>query len=163
MKVWSALLAFDPKSAIAIKRRREGKSIEKQMDSFVFGAVYNQKRDLFKRNPEGMLLIDDIADTEPAQERFIFRYMMAEEDQVFGAAEESDPLVPNTLTHDERRVLACAYLGHNGPQTAKRLDLSRSQVAAALRGIREKMRDWKPPGEAEPEPSAMSPTPVPAT
>lgn len=167
VRVWKALLAWDPMESRTRKRILAGKKTEAELrDAFVYGCIRNQVVDLLKRDKDQDLLIEDIAPSNLANERdkFEVRYFTADAAEVYGGVEESAPLVPNTLNQDERLVLACAYQGYNGPETAERLEMSRPKVANVMRSIREKMRDWrpKPPkeeGADEPEPS-VSPAPA---
>lgn len=154
VKVWKALLSFDPDR---YPRASRGKA----MESYVYGCVANEVKDLLKRDREPLPLIDDIALAESpvsgvdgALDRFEFRYMGTEEDAFAEVERNSAPLVPNTLTLDERSVLALKYLGYSGPEAADRLDMTRSQFAAAMRSVREKMEDWRPrsPEVAPPPP-----------
>lgn len=171
LKVWQALRAWDPKDPRIVKRVRKGEfSLEELRDRYVYGCVVNQKIDLLKRDKERERLIIDaaaaaapLADEEAQLDRFEFDQQGGQWGAEFEAVLNSAPLVPNTLNHNERLVLACMYLGYNGPQTAERLGVDRSQVASLVRSLREKMRDWRPDGAAaapEPEPGDRSPAPA---
>lgn len=154
VKVWEALLAWDPENPKTQRRIQRGLKSEVELrDAWVYGCLANKMKDLLKRDRERELLIEDQLETDSTFER---RYLYTEADTEISRASESRPLVPNTLTSNERYVLACMYNGHNGPETAERLGLTRAQVAMAVRSIREKMRDWKP---TTPRPS-VSPTPA---
>lgn len=160
VKVWKALLAFDP-SRYPRERRI------KAMESYVYGCVANEVKDLLKRDREPAPLIEDIATAESpmsehemACDRFEFKYMGVEEDAFAEVEASSAPLVPNTLTLDERSVLALRYLGYTGTEAAERLGMTRSQVDAALRSVRGKMGDWRPkPASPGPE-RDLSPAPA---
>jgi RNA polymerase sigma factor (sigma-70 family) len=150
VRVWKALLAWDPDEPRTRKRRRGGKTIAELRDAYVYGCIANQMKDLLKRDRERDLLMEDVAENDPTFER---RYLHVD----FDDSSVAHPLVPNTLSLDERYVLVCAYNGYNGPETAERLGMTRAQVAMHVREIREKMRDWKPkktPG------SDVTPTPA---
>jgi RNA polymerase sigma factor (sigma-70 family) len=162
VKVWRSLEKFEP-GRYPLDRRQLA------MDSFIFGCVRNQVKDLLKRNKTQDLYIDDLAPSDggrvgsggpdgATRDRFEFRYLQADRDQVFQGAEESDPLIPNTLNDNERLVLVCLYRGYNGPETAERLGIGRRQVAAILRTLREKMGDWKPNDGTEED--ELSPAPL---
>lgn len=163
VRVWKALLAWNPMEPRTLKRLRRGDRTEVELrDAFVFGCVRNQMKDLVKRDRDRDLLIEDIAPAVANErDKFETRYLVVEHHETYRAVEESAPLVPNTLSHDERLILACMYLGYNGPETAERLGVPRPKVANAVRSIREKMRDWRPEEEPSlpPEPS-LSPTPA---
>lgn len=162
VKVWKALLAFEPQR---YPRQRRLKA----MESYVYGCIANEVKDLLKRDREPLPLIEDIAlaespmsDPESASDRFEFRYMGTEDDAFDEVERDSAPLVPNTLSLDERSVLALKYLGYTGPEMAERLGMTRSQVAAAIKDIREKMEDWRPKSAVAPTPPErdLSPAPV---
>lgn len=140
IRVWKALLAWDPAEPRTRQRLTEGKTITQLRDAYVFGCVTNQMKDLLKRDRERDLLTEDLAESDPT---FEARYLHSEFEATTKAVVEG-PLIPNTLTPDERLVLLCAYNGYNGPESAERLDMTRGQVAMHIREIREKMRDWKP-------------------
>lgn len=166
LKVWRSLESFDPSRYTAEK-------VEEARDSFVFGNVRNQVKDLLKRNRNTDLLFDDLNTpatgghhastrnkTITSQEWFESKHLRVDEDQVFGEVEENDPLVPSTLTLNERRVLACMYLGYKGPEIAIRLGLDRKTVATAVRNVKKKMEDWRPsPSETSVE-DVMSEAPM---
>lgn len=152
LRVWKALEAWDPNNAKTKKKLAAGKSERELRDAFIFGCVRNQAKDLVKRNKTQDLYIDDLAgqtdDGDLLRDRFEFRYLQEDAELVFQEAEEADPLIPNTLSHNERLVLICAYLNYNGPETAERLGIGRRQVASTMRTLREKMSDWRPDGAA---------------
>jgi DNA-directed RNA polymerase specialized sigma24 family protein len=145
IRVWKALLAWDPAEPRTRQRLAEGKTEQQLRDAYVFGCVTNQMKDLLKRDRERDLFVEDLSENDPT---FEARYLHSEFEATTKAV-TSAPLIPNTLTSDERYVLLCLYNGYNGPQTAERLGLTRGQVAMHIREIREKMRDWKPKKSAE--------------
>lgn len=147
LRVWKALLAWDPAEPRTLRRRREGKAEAELRDAYVFGCVTNQMKDLLKRDRDRDLLVEDLTLNDPT---FEARYLHSEFEATTKAA-TSAPLIPNTLNHDERLVLLCAYNGYNGPQSAERLGMTRGQVAMHVREIREKMRDWRPKKTPDPE------------
>lgn len=147
LRVWKALLAWDPAEPRTLRRRQEGKAEGELRDAYVFGCVTNQMKDLLKRDRERDLLVEDLALNDPT---FEARYLHSEFEATTKAA-TSAPLIPNTLNHDERLVLLCAYNGYNGPQSAERLGMTRGQVAMHVREIREKMRDWRPKKTPKPD------------
>lgn len=159
--VWKALLAWDPREPRTRRRILKGENEKKLRDAFVYGCLHNCIVDIHKRDKEQMLLIEDIAPTTQgnARERFELKHFGADH-EVFDAVEETAPHLPNTLNHNERSVMACMYLGYNGPETAEKLGLTRQQVANAVRAIREKMSDWRPKKTVAPEPT-REPIPAP--
>lgn len=153
VRVWKALEAWDPMNPKTRKRLLGGKKTEEELrDAFVFGCVRNQVKDLLKRNPPRDLLFEDLApDTSDValRDRFELRYLSDDPDLIFSEAEDSAPLVPNTLNRNERLVLACAYLGYNGPETAERIGIDKRRIASIMRSLREKMSDWRPTANGE--------------
>jgi RNA polymerase sigma factor (sigma-70 family) len=168
VKVWRALEAWDPEEPRTKKKIAAGRKTEEQLrDAFVFGCVRNQVKDLLKRNKQDDLFIEDLSapvggqHPSPTSDRFELRYLIDDPDSVFRDAEDSAPLIPNTLNDNERLVLACAYAGLNGPETASRIGMSKGRVASVMRSLREKLGDWRPAGNnavaaAEPEPSGSA-------
>jgi RNA polymerase sigma factor (sigma-70 family) len=139
--VWKALSAFDERKAT------------QPIHGYVFMCVRNRAKDLVKyRTPEHMardpLLIEDVAPTVNGngviRDAFELRYLSADEEQAFMSVLEEPPLVPSTLTSNERRVLKLMYHDYRQVEIAPILDLSPDQVKAAVKGIREKMADWCP-------------------
>lgn len=158
VKVWKSLLRFEP-------GRYPPERVEMARDSFIFGCVRNEVKDLVKRNKEQPLLIEDIAPSRSSQtqgprDAFEQQYLQVRSEEVFGEVEDSDPLVPNTLNHNERLVLLCMYLGYSQPEIAIRIGLERRKVATAVRNIRKKMQDWAPQTAEEQFAEAALPEPV---
>jgi DNA-directed RNA polymerase specialized sigma24 family protein len=154
VKVWKALLSWAPHTDARTQRRiAEGVPEQKLRDAYVFGCVTNQMKDLLKRDRERELFVEDLSENDPT---FEARYLHSEFEATTKAV-TTTPLIPNTLSLDERYVLLCAYNGYNGPQTAERLGMTRGQVAMHVREIREKMRDWRPKKTPDPE---VTPSPA---
>lgn len=148
IKVWQALLAFDPAKA------RQPK------DAYVFMCVKNRVKDLVKKVRRNDIYIEDIAPTEGThmrenvggqingqRDRFESKYLVALEEQVFGDLDK--PLIPSTLSGRERTVLAYLYLDYPQAEIAEVMEVSRKEVATSVRGIRTKMDDWRPTPAAE--------------
>lgn len=151
IKVWKALEAYDP--------TRCRTSLEK----WVFLCVRNEGKDLVKRrHPEFDALhiedvapVRDIATSMPSpRDAFEMRYLSADEDSAFEAVLNDKPHVPNTLNHNERRVLILMYNEYRQAEIGPKLNLSPGQVKTAVKGIRAKMADWCP--TQEPTPVAAS-------
>lgn len=160
VKVWKALEAWDPNEPRTRKRIAAGKKSEADLrDGFVFGCVKNQVKDLLKRPKPADIFIEDLGTQQPSGEntldRFDGKHLATDPELMFGDAEDSPPLIPNTLSHNERLVLAGAYVGMNGPEIAERIGVDKSKIAAIMRSLREKMDDWRPSAE----PSAAEVTP----
>jgi DNA-directed RNA polymerase specialized sigma24 family protein len=147
VRVWRALDAWDPEEPRTRARLAGGKTEVELRDAFVFGCVRNQVKDLLKRNKTQDLYIDDVAPDDgdvAMRDQFEHRYMSDDPELIFQEAEESDPLIPNTLNHNERLVLICAYRGFNGPETAALIGIEKRKIASIMRSLREKMSDWRP-------------------
>lgn len=157
VKIWKALLAWDPRNPKVLERmRKEGKTEEELRDLYVFMCVRNQGKDLVKRRkPErDPLFIEDFAhqsersvngNGRESNMRDVFdaRYLALAEEEVFGHM-DGDVLLPGDLTPDERRVLVCMYLDYTQPETALRLGLPSKKVSAAVRSIKTKMKELAP-------------------
>jgi RNA polymerase sigma factor (sigma-70 family) len=145
VKVWRALVAYDPEKSTAGQR------------SFVFSCVRNQAKDLVKRARRDWTYIEDVAPSINGnghlRDQFESRYLVEEAEQVYGAIEDDLPLIPNTLTAQEREIIALLYIDFDYGEIATALDLERKKVATAVRGIREKLADWRP--NATPEKSSV--------
>lgn len=146
IKVWKALLYFEPKRV----KKNAHLAEDKQRDRFVFACVLNQAKDLTKRVKRNWAYIEDIAPSGArgedfgATDRFDSRYLKATEEQVFGVIQEGLPLIPSSLSQKERQVIALLYLDFNYGEISEAAQLPRKDVATLVRGIREKMADWRP-------------------
>lgn len=165
VKVWKALLAWDPTDPRIRKKLADGQSEDELRDRFVFMCLRNQGKDLVKRRkPEtDPLFIEDFAHERGAdrgrrdgslRDKFEAQYLTAGEDEVFGEIEGDDIVIPSDLTSDERRVLVCMYLDYTQPETAVRLGIPTKKVSAAVKNIRQKLEHLRPVDGAEPEPLA---------
>jgi len=135
IKVWRALVAFDPTKA------------RQTRDQYVFMCLRNRVKDLVKKVRRNELFIEDIAPTREAQgdgsrDRFEARYLLEAEETVFDCVEK--PLIPSTLTHRERVVVAYLYLDYSQVEIAEATDLSSKEIATSVVEIRTKMADWHP-------------------
>lgn len=159
IKVWKALLAWDPTDKRIVAKIEKGQTESELRDRFVFMCVRNQGKDLVKRRkPEtDPLFIEDFtvnslssrdqhndANTTHWTTNFDSKYLSVAEEEVFGVIEGEDIILPPDLTPDERRVLVCMYLDYSQPETALRLGLTAKKVSAAAKSIREKLSDLKP-------------------
>ncbi len=163
VKVWKALLAWDPRDPRILKKIATGMSEDELRDRFVFMCLRNQGKDLVKRRkPEtDPLFIEDWAggavssgqwenqrEDGNRRDRFESRYLCVGEEEVFGEIEGEDIILPPDLTADERRVLVCMYLDYTQAETALRLGLTAKKVGAAVKGIRRKLGHLNPAGTA---------------
>lgn len=141
IKVWRALLAFDPAKA------------RQSRDAYVFMCLRNRVKDLVKKVRRNELFIEDVApvpadgsrEQSNLRDRFERRYFAVEDDQVFGDLDT--PLIPSTLTAAERRVVAYLYADFSQAEIAEEMEIGTKEVATLVGGIREKMADWHPSPE----------------
>lgn len=147
IKAWRALEAYDPRRATGTER------------SFVFSCVYNQSKDLMKRNTikaPPLRFIEDLCTARygangesrdvGARERFERRYLTTNPEAEYGAVEDDAPVLPSTLSHNEALIVWLLYLDYSREEVADELRVARRQVDAAIKGIRVKMADWDPGG-----------------
>lgn len=135
LKVWRALAAYDASRS------------EQAIETFVFGCVANQVKDLLKaqtrRNSArngAMRYLEDI--------EVDGRELCVDEDYALAAVEDQLPL-PSTLTHTERAVVVLLVAGHNQSEAAMVLGISRTTVRRVRAAVQRKMADWNPGDGAE--------------
>lgn len=160
IKVWRALLAYDPERS------------KLPRDNYVFSCLMNQKKDLIKKRRLNILFIEDVAPApaggdegnfrRQSRDKFEDRYLSAGHDQVFGAVEDDDVLVPSTLTQLERKIVVLLYRDYRQQEIAAALDLPKKQLEKAMRSVRAKMADWRPTPEEPTADELPEPTPLPA-
>lgn len=154
VKVYKALLAYK-------RGQRPHFSEVEARNRWVHQCVRNQVKDLMKRKPRPVESIEDVAPAElhaedshsgvQSRDRFEFRHLSCGHDDVYGAIEAEAVLVPNTLTVLELQVIVLLYRDYRQSEIARELDLDRRAMDGAMRGIRQKMADWKPgPGAPKP-------------
>lgn len=115
------------------------------MDRWVFGALRNMEKDLLGRKRHGEVFIED----QPARVRRRVDGSVSHE-AVYGAVDEGQPLVPNTLTQLELLVMTRLYEGYRRTEIAKELILPKAELEGLIRGIRVKMEDWRPTEDGPP-------------
>jgi RNA polymerase sigma factor (sigma-70 family) len=138
VKAWKGLRAFDPSKA-------RGMSV----DRYVFMVIRDQAKDIAKRKRTVVLLIEDQAPAhaehdDGPRDAFEARYLAASDEEIV----RTPPLVPNTLTGFERRVLVLLYRDYKQVEIARRLDCTERDVSGAVRALRTKLADWQPAGVA---------------
>jgi RNA polymerase sigma factor (sigma-70 family) len=169
VKVWKALLAWDPTDHRILAKIAKGETEDDLRDRFVFMCLRNQGKDLVKRRkPEtDPLFIEDFSHGDghtgihdhresTSRDWFESRFLCATEEEVFGEINGEDILLPPCLSQDERRVLVCMYLDLTHAEIQLRLGLSAKQVSAAKRGLKENLQHLKPPEQAEFELAAVA-------
>jgi RNA polymerase sigma factor (sigma-70 family) len=155
VRVWKAIEAYNP--------RRTTLPLER----FVFGCVRNKMKDFFRdaarekarREREGVSFVcaEDLGapeDSMTGEERFE-RYHFVTREQVYGRVEGAVFVLPATVTETEARVAILLVQEVSRLEISVRLDMTDAEITAAIRALREKLRDWKasPGGAAEARPS----------
>lgn len=143
VKIWKAVEKFDPaRSKLPLKR-------------YVFGCMMNYTKDLKKqdvrrkeRQRGSLLFIEDFVGPERRDQRdqFDAQYLAVVADVVYLHVEDEDPLLPNTLTDQERRLIALLCQDEDSSQAklGRELGVGTKKVQALLKSIRLKMADWNP-------------------
>ena len=136
IKVWRALLAYDPE--------RSSQRVEK----FVFSCVTNQVKDLLKRKRRPETFIEDLRHTtrdgDDLTDSFEHEHMAVDHDEVYADVERELPVIPSTLTAVERQVIVRLYRGDSHRAIALELGITRANMVDTMRSIRLKMADWRP-------------------
>lgn len=149
VKVWQALRIY----GIERMPRKGDETAARTRDRYVFMCLMNLKKDIIKRKRAPTLMIEDLAplrDTSCGAERgrardwFEAKYLAASHDDVYGIVDEPAPLVPNTLTELEQKVMLLLYRDYTHREIAQRLGASKGEVSSAVRGLRAKLGDWRP-------------------
>lgn len=143
LKALEAIASYDPKKA------------RQKVESYVFQCIYNKVKDLIKRRRRDDLYLEDVApqwtgsangerEKNGGTDQFDAKYFLESEQDAFRDILRNTPLLPNTLTEVEEKVLLGLYLEHQQKEIAVMFDLTPREVAKAVRGLKEKMADWKP-------------------
>lgn len=129
IKAWYAIERWDASGGLSQRR-------------WVFGALKNAEKDLLKRRRYREVFLEDqpIGSCEPCEDH----------DAVFGLVDEGQPLIPNTLTDRERHIMVLLYRGYRQNEIVPLLGMAKNQMEPAMRSIRSKMEDWRPPRSARP-------------
>lgn len=145
-KVWKALVAFSPARVKTTSKYTPAEQCER----FVFACITNGKKDVLKKKKRNLLFIEDLAPgrgeakpewgAEPG-DGFAKRYL-SHEDAYPSIAEV--PLIPSTLTADERTVVLSYYLGYSTAEIAEEHRMAPKDVLRTAATVREKMADWQP-------------------
>lgn len=141
IKVFRALLAFNPTRAVRLSR-----------DNYVFMCLRDQAKDLAKRRKRRELYIEDLAPAAAAADSagllsrdwFDERYLSSSRDEVYSTVEDDDCLIPNTLSELEVEIVVLLYGDYRQTEIATRLGLGKRDMELAMRSIRQKLADWKP-------------------
>jgi RNA polymerase sigma factor (sigma-70 family) len=148
VKAWKGLRAFDPSKARGMT-----------VDRYIFMVIRDQAKDIAKRKRVVVLLIEDQAPArgehrpeDSPRDAFEARYLAESDEEIV----RTPPLVPNTLTGLERRVLVLLYRDYKQVEIARRLACTERDVSGAVRALRAKLADWQPAGAASPAASAVA-------
>lgn len=146
IKVWRAVLAFDA------ERWTRSTDPARARDAYVFMCLTNQVKDLKskKRRSKLELSLELVADGDEksgfkSRDRFEAAHgLSVDADVVYAAVEEVAPLLPNTLTDQEREIVALLTCDFKQTEAATLLGLGKRDMERAMRSIRLKLADWKP-------------------
>lgn len=150
VKVFKALLSYEPAKATV---RVDGRD---PRDTYVFQCVKNQAKDLLKKKPRNESFLEDVAPANttydatthaPSRDRFENDNGLAStHEEVYGAIEDDDLVIPNTLTPLEHRIICLLYASYRQSEVARSLGLAKRDMERSMRSIRAKMEDWRPTG-----------------
>lgn len=139
IKVWKAYEKYDPsRSKMTCK-------------AYVFGCMFNYTKDLKKRRRRNLVYIEDFR-TETGAERFEGRNLAVDAETVFLAVEDERPVLPNTLTELERRVIGLLMLDYTATEISRTLGVGPKRLRGIRDKIEEKMADWRPCAVREQDP-----------
>jgi RNA polymerase sigma factor (sigma-70 family) len=145
IKVWQALKSFNPERA---------KTTEQ---AYVFSCVFNLAKDLhkgtkYKPRPESY--IEDLAPARDSggveragRDRWEAEHGLSmDRDTAFAEVEveREEVPIPNTLSEVETQVVCLLYSDYSQREIARRLDLSKRAMEAAMLAIRTKLADFDP-------------------
>lgn len=138
LKVWRALLSFDPSKSNLPR------------DRYVFSCVRNQAKDLIRKKRRDELFIEDVAPqvngNGEVRDHFELRYLQVSEADAYEDVLALPPLIPSTLTATERHLLVLQYNDFDHTEMSERVGITKREVAIGLKAIRDKMQDWRPSG-----------------
>lgn len=178
IKAWKALASFD---TTKVKNPQAGDAQGRTpQDKYVYACIKNQAKDLVKRVKRNTMYIEEMVqepggdpmhDHRITHDNFSARHLSVAEEQVFEMVEGSSFVLPSTLDGRECKIVTLLYLDFDNGEIGEQLGIQRKQVATLVRGIREKLRDWAPPGwnpptsgrrKSRPRPQSVTPAdPVP--
>lgn len=139
IKVWKVLAKYDPaRSKMTVK-------------AYVFGCLMNYKKDLKKRRRRGELFIEDLmpddhgdGQRQDGSSAFEARHLAVSQDAAFLAVEDEAPLLPNTLSDLERRVIGLLMLEYTATEISRTLSIGPKRLRVVRNDIERKMMDWRP-------------------
>lgn len=156
VKLFTALRRWDPKRSTT--RPVDAKTVARLRDAFIFGCIANQKKDLLKRPLRHEGSVERVASRFASQDSFDSHFgLTSEHEEIYGAIEDDDLLLPSTLTVIERGIIALLYVGRMQIEAAAELSLTKGEMERAIRSIRVKLADWRP----SPQPGSGPTPPLP--
>lgn len=144
LKLFTALRRWDP--ARSTRRRPvDPQTLRRLRDSFIFGCIANQKKDLLKRRRREESSIEGCVTEDDSVDHFELTHgLTSSPEQVYGAIEDDDLLLPSTLTATERSIIVLLYVGRMQTEAAVELGLTKGEMERAIRSVRVKLADWRP-------------------
>jgi DNA-directed RNA polymerase specialized sigma24 family protein len=145
IKVWKAYESYDPaRSKLPLQR-------------YVFGCLVNFTKDLKKRRHRGLLYLSDFMQNDTGSERpvtgsFEATYLSVSEEEAFLHIEDEVPMLPNTLTSLEKRVIGFLMLDYSATEISRTLGIGPTRLRSIRNDIERKMMDWRPTAVHAPEP-----------
>lgn len=133
VKAWKALESYDPSK---VKARLDTRGAVEHRDAYVYACIKNQGKDLVKKVRRNLAYLEDFADRQHT-------LMITGEDEVHGVLRDM-PVLPSTLSPQERQVVTLLYLDFDNGEIASCMNVQRQTIVRQVRRIREKMADWKP-------------------
>lgn len=140
VKAWQALRAYDPQRCRTTR------------DRYVFMCVRDRAKDVVKKKKRNQLHIEDLRDS--ATDRFDARYLCStHEDNYAAIDDDDDPLLQ--LDELERAIARLLTSDYKQAQVARALGLQKVEMDRAMKSIRYKLADLRPP-----EPAVIHPLPA---
>lgn len=131
--VWQALVSYDLRKVVTGERKDDAGRTA--LDRYIFACMKNRMKDFIKKVKRDLASLDELQEAMPA--------IIAGEDEVH-VLQRDMPMLPSTLTPQERQVVTLLYLDFGYGEIAEALNWRRQRVAIFVRSIRVKMADWKP-------------------
>lgn len=150
VKVYKALLAYDEvRWANGTRSSTTANLSRTRRDKYVNMCVRDQVKDVVRKRRLEESFIEDLAPSTDAEgrrprESFDLQYLCSTREENYGAVEEGRPLVPNTLTQLELRIVVLLYRDYKQSEVARKLGMDKREMERHMRSIRAKMEDWRP-------------------
>lgn len=138
IKCWRAMGTYD-----AEKSRMT-------QDTYVFMCMTNQVKDIRKRRRRGGVSLEALTDDLGLEsvDQVAIAHLQVDCEVVYAEVEDTEPLLPNTLSVEELAILALLAQDYRQTEAAVLLGIEKRDMERAMRSIRAKMADWKPTAEA---------------